>query len=85
MRFDIAMRVPFSLFAFALVRLALVRAVAFNRPYTTCELRSDDSPIGSAVSEWSAELEAGNVHPRRARADGQRVCKRYRFASRSTS
>ena len=34
MRFDMAMRVPFSLFAFALVRLALVRAVAFNRPYT---------------------------------------------------
>jgi hypothetical protein len=30
MRFDMAMRVPFTLFAFALVRLALVRAVAFN-------------------------------------------------------
>jgi hypothetical protein len=52
MRFDMAKCVPSSLFAFALGRLALVRAVAFNRPYTTC----DRMTHRTAVSEWSAEL-----------------------------
>ena len=73
----VAMRVPFSLFAFALVRLALVRAVAFNRPYT--HDNGDRMTHRSAVSrrgvEWYAWTKpaAGNFEPAARSRDGPRL------------
>ena len=75
----VAMRVPFSLFAFALVRLALVRAVAFNRPYTHDNGdRMTETDLRFRVGVWSGtcvdEAAPGNFEPppRTVAGDGPR-------------